>query len=152
MSVPWRFTSTYWHDSVPGYVAVVSYWKRPWKELFDDHRRLRRGEDPADHDAVRRCTVRLRPRRFTGLPRVKHLVFTVHGQQAARRCARALLADMADVANPTILASARVQEEEELFSAWVRLPLHYMDFLRHDLSLPPATCGCGGPCRCTVSI
>jgi hypothetical protein len=152
MSVPTRFTSVYWHDSVPGYVAVVSYWKRPWKELLEDHRRLRRGEDPADHETVRKCTVRLRPRRFTGRPRVKHLVFTVHGQQAARRFARGLLADMADVADPTILASARVQEGEKLFSGWVGLPVHYMDFLRSDLSLAPAVCGCEGPCRCTATI
>jgi hypothetical protein len=152
VSVPWRFTCIYWHESVPGYVAEVSYWRRPWKELFDDNRRIRRGADPLDHDAHRRCTVRLRAKRFSGYPRVRHLVFTVHGLAAARRQARSLLAIMADLADPTILASARVHGGEELFAGWAELPPHYMDFVRPDLTLPLAECGCAGSCRCIARI
>lgn len=152
MTVPWRFTDTYWHDDVPGYVAVVSYWRRPWKELLDDNRRLRRGHDPLDHDEHRPCKVRLCPRRFIGHGRAVGLVFTVHGLVPARKKARALLADMADLTDPTILASARVDEGTTPFSGWASLPPHHMDFLRHDLSLPAPTCGCEGPCCCTATI
>lgn len=152
MSVPWRHRNSIWHDSVPGYVAVVSYWRRPWKELLDDARRLRRGEDPLDHDAHRPCKVRLRPRRFSGYPRVQHLVFTVHGLVPARRKARELLAVMAELADPTILARARVSEAHAPLTGWAALPPHYLDFLRSDLSLPAAVCGCDGLCRCTARI
>jgi hypothetical protein len=150
VSVPWRFTDTYWHDDIPDYVVVVSYWRRPWKELFDDHRRIRRGEDPVDHDRHRPCTVRLRRRWFIWHGRTVGLVFTVHGLVPARKKARELLAIMADLASPTILASARVNEGIAPLTGWGALPAHYMDFLRYDLSLPASDCGCEGQCRCTV--
>lgn len=152
MTVPWRFTDTYWHDDVPGHVVVVSYWRRPWKELLDDNRRRRRGHDPLNHDDHRPCKVRLCPRRFLGHRRAVGLVFTVHGLLPARKKARALLADMADLNDPTILASTRVAEGTTPFTGWANLPAHHMDFLRHDLSLPAPTCGCDGPCRCTATI
>jgi len=152
VTVPWRFTDTYWHDDVPGYVAVVSYWRRPWKELFDDNRRLRHGDDPLSHDQHRPCTVRLRRRWLLWHGRTVGLKFSVHGLVPARKKARELLATMADLADPTILASARVDEGTTPLTGWANLPPCYMDFRRHDLSLPTPTCGCEGLCRCTATI
>lgn len=148
MIIPTRRTEAIWHDSVPTHVAVIRYWIRPMKEYREWHRDP---EGKPDHWR-RRCRVFLRPRGWDRFKRSERLEFTVTGVPAARRRARALLSDMADLADPAALAVARVKEGTEPFTGWARLPAHYMDFLTLDLEPTAYECGCEGLCVCSVAL
>lgn len=148
MLIPARRTEVIWHESVPGHVAVVRYWIRPLKEYREW---IRNPEGQPDHWR-RRCRVFLRPRGWTRFKHSQCLEFTVTGVPAARRRARTLLSDMADLADPSILAVARVNEGTAPFTGWAELPPHYIDFLTPDLKPTTYECGCEFQCKCSATF